>query len=105
MAKRSGKSSKRGYQRQSERSSSKKSKRRSRGPRRSAQMLFSQRNYVLLGLGVLMITVGYIIMRLENEVEGFISLYVAPVILVAGYLEIIYAILWRPRATEEAGAE
>ena len=34
--------------------------------------------------------------------DGFISLYIAPVILLAGYLEIIYAILWRPKKELEA---
>ncbi len=43
-----------------------------------------------------MIVVGYIIMRMENDVDGFISLYIAPIILLAGYLEVIYAVMWRP---------
>jgi uncharacterized membrane protein HdeD (DUF308 family) len=67
-------------------------------------MVFERRNYVLLLIGVLLIVVGYVIMRLENEVDGFISLYVAPIFLIAGYLEVIYAILWRPRKVREAAA-
>ena len=59
-------------------------------------MVFAKRNYILLVLGLVMIVVGYVIMRMENEVDGFISLYVAPLLLLAGYLEIIYAIIWRP---------
>jgi len=59
-------------------------------------MVFTRKNYVLLLSGLAMIVVGYIIMRMENEVDGFISLYIAPIILLAGYLEIIYAIMWRP---------
>lgn len=35
-------------------------------------------------------------MRIENEFQGFISLYVAPLLILGGYLEIIYAILWHP---------
>jgi len=34
-------------------------------------------------------------MRLENEMDGILSLYVAPLLILGGYLEIIYAILWR----------
>ena len=45
-------------------------------------------------LGVALIVVGFAIMRMENEVDGFISLYVAPLLILGGYLEIIYAILW-----------
>jgi len=51
-------------------------------------------------LGLAMITVGYVIMRLENEVDGMISLYVAPLIILGGYLEIIHAILKRPSVVE-----
>lgn len=46
--------------------------------------------------GVLAVVVGYALMAIENELYGFISLYVAPLIILGGYLEIIYAILWRP---------
>jgi len=69
---------------------------RSRRARKRGVMVFTRKNYVLLLSGLGMIVVGYIIMRMENEVDGFISLYIAPIILLAGYLEIIYAIMWRP---------
>ena len=71
----------------------------SRRSRRSsaATMIFSRQNYMLLLLGVLAIVIGYTTMRIENEVDGFISLYVAPLLILGGYLEIIYAILWRPK--------
>jgi hypothetical protein len=65
--------------------------------RRSGLLVFHRRNYVLMLAGVLAVVVGYVMMRLENEVDGFLSLYVAPVIILGGYLEIIYAILWRPK--------
>lgn len=70
-------------------------------------MVFTRRNYVLLLLGILVITVGYVLMRMENEVEGFISLYVSPLLILGGYLEIIYAILWRPAHSvlSEEGSE
>jgi hypothetical protein len=60
-------------------------------------MVFGARNYQLLGIGVALLFVGFTIMRLENAVDGFLSLYVAPLLIVAGYLVIIYAILWRPK--------
>jgi len=63
-------------------------------------MPFSRKNYVLLAIGAAAITLGYVIMRMENEVDGFISLYVAPIILLFGYLEIIYAIWWREKDEE-----
>ena len=70
-------------------------------------MVFSRRNYILILIGVAAVVVGYVMMRMENEVDGVISLYVAPLIILAGYLEIIYAILASPsaerRSTEAAG--
>jgi len=77
-------------------SSTRSVKQRQRQAQRRGAMVFTRRNYVLLILGLAMIVVGYVIMRMENEVDGFISLYVAPLVLLAGYLEVIYAILWRP---------
>jgi uncharacterized membrane protein len=60
-------------------------------------MVFTRRNYVLLVIGVGLVVVGYTLMRVENEVDGFLSLYVAPLLILGGYLEVIYAILWRAR--------
>jgi uncharacterized membrane protein HdeD (DUF308 family) len=75
-----------------------------RGGKSRGAMVFERRNYVLLLLGIALIVVGYVIMRMENEVDGFISLYVAPLMILGGYLEIIYAILWRPKSDKAAKA-
>ncbi|MBX2820889.1 MAG: DUF3098 domain-containing protein [Rhodothermaceae bacterium] len=64
-------------------------------------MVLSTRNYQLMMLGVALVVIGYAMMRIENEVDGIISLYVAPLIILGGYLEIIYAILWRPRVKSD----
>lgn len=68
-------------------------------------MLFTRQNYLLMLLGVLAVVIGYTAMRIENEVDGFISLYVAPLLILGGYLEIIYAILHRPKQRKPAEAE
>jgi hypothetical protein len=68
-------------------------------------MLFSRRNYVMLAVGVLLIAFGFTIMRIENAVDGVMSLYVAPLLILAGYVEIIFAIIWQPREPAEAQAE
>lgn len=51
------------------------------------------------------IVVGYALMRIENEVDGIISLYLAPLLILAGYLEVIFAILWREKTPESASTE
>ena len=58
-------------------------------------MVFRRRNYLLLLIGVAAIVLGYAMMRIDNQVEGFVSLYIAPLIILGGYLEIIWAILVR----------
>ncbi len=58
-------------------------------------MVFHRRNYLLVLIGVAAIVLGYTLMRIDNEVEGFVSLYIAPLIILGGYLEIIWAILVR----------
>lgn len=63
-------------------------------------MVFSRRNYQLLLLGVALVVLGFAIMAIEHELDGFWSRNVAPIVIVVGYLEVIWAILWRPRSSK-----
>ncbi len=63
-------------------------------------MLFTPLNYKLMGLGLLLLVIGFTAMRIENEVHGFISLYISPVVIIAGYAIVIYAILKRDHKIE-----
>lgn len=63
-------------------------------------MPFSRRNYVLLLIGVLIIGFGFFLLSLDGFVDAqefSISLYVAPFIIMAGFAEIIYAIMYREK--------
>jgi len=62
----------------------------------SKTMVFTKENYILLIIGIALIFVGFLIMYLENEIDGFISLYVSPVLIVGGFAEIVYAIMKKP---------
>lgn len=64
-------------------------------------MLFSPLNYKIMGVGILLIVVGFTAMRLENEVYGFISLYISPIVILAGYGIVGYSILKRDHKLEE----
>ena len=70
--------------------------------RKTARLVFDRTNYVLLIACVALIVVGYTLMRIENEVDGLLSLYVAPLMILGGYLGVIVAILRRPK---EAAAD
>lgn len=56
-------------------------------------MFFNSFNYKLIGLAFFLIIAGFTAMYLENEVNGFISLYVSPIVVMAGYVIVIFAIL------------
>ena len=64
-------------------------------------MLFTPLNYRLMGVGLLLLVIGFTAMRIENEVQGFVSLYISPVIIMAGYGIVVYAILKRDHKVED----
>ncbi|MDZ7386083.1 MAG: hypothetical protein ONB07_08165 [candidate division KSB1 bacterium] len=52
-------------------------------------------NYVLAAIGLVVIVVGYVCLA-QPPVNGFLTMTVAPILLVAGYCVIMpLAILWR----------
>jgi hypothetical protein len=58
---------------------------------------FERENYIILGVGLLVIVLGYIALS-GNSVEGFMPLTVAPILLVLGYCVIIpIGILYRKK--------
>lgn len=69
----------------------------------TARTVFERGNYLLL-LGALgLVVLGYVLMRAENEVDGVLSLYVAPLLLLAGYFGVFLAIFWRSRSVRAEG--
>lgn len=65
-------------------------------------MIFSSWNYKVLAIGLLLVVVGFSAMYIENEVEGFISLFISPIVIMAGYLTVIVAILKHDRGSSTA---
>lgn len=66
--------------------------------------LFGRTNYAILIMSLLLIATGYIAMALDNQIKGFVPLYLSPTLLMAGYLLVIYAILHRDRPPASADA-
>ena len=71
-------------------------------------MAFDRRNYVLMGIGLALVVVGYALMAFDNSrgadergvmlsLDSPLSLTVAPLLLLAGYVQVAVAVLWRPR--------
>ncbi len=87
-----------------------KSRRSTRENKKSTnEMIFGPRNYTWLTVGVLCIVFGFTAMRIENEIRGVISLYIAPIVIVAGFGIVAWSILLKqaksgnaePSATSE----
>lgn len=58
-------------------------------------MVFEALNYKLLALGLFLVIAGFTAMYLENEVSGIISLFISPIVIVGGYITVIFAIMKR----------
>ncbi|RMG67350.1 MAG: DUF3098 domain-containing protein [Bacteroidetes bacterium] len=70
-----------------------------------AELPFSRMNYLLLLAGVGVIILGFFLMSLDDFVDATqfsISLHIAPPIVVAGFVGIIYAIMYKPKDPSEA---
>ena len=75
--------------------------------RRSAKdetLPLGRENFMIMGLGILVIAAGYITM-LGNSIEGFLPLVAAPILLVLGYCVIIpFGLLFKKRSVKEASS-
>jgi hypothetical protein len=61
----------------------------------SLGMPLKRENYVFLGYGIAGILISYVLMIVDNNVDGFISITLCPILLVASYAWIVFAILYR----------
>lgn len=67
-------------------------------------MFFSSYNYKMIGIAIFLIVAGFTAMYLENEVNGFISLFISPVAIMAGYVLVVFAIMKHDR-DDNSGTE
>ena len=63
-----------------------------------SKLPFGKKNYQLMIAGVFTIVVGFIIMSLDSEKHGFgfLGLTLGPIVVMAGFMLEIYAILHKP---------
>lgn len=63
-------------------------------------MPFERMNYLLLLAGIGIIAFGFFLMSIgdfKDASEFSIALHIAPIVVVAGFLEVIYAIMYAPK--------
>jgi FtsH-binding integral membrane protein len=60
---------------------------------------FVKKNYQLMVIGLLVIALGYTIMALDKEQHGFgfMGITLGPIIVIAGFVVQIFAILHKPK--------
>jgi hypothetical protein len=72
---------------------------------------FSKQNYILLVTGIALIALGYILMIgggsddpqvFNPEIFNFQRISLAPMVCLAGLVTILFAIMWRPKTSEQS---
>ena len=60
---------------------------------------FGKKNYQLMVGGLLIITIGFILMMLDKEPHGFgfLGITLSPVVVLIGFIVEVYAILYTPK--------
>lgn len=76
-----------------------------KGKSQPSAHIFGPSNYILMLVSVLLIVTGFVAMYLEGAFLGVISLNISPVVIMAGYALLIYAILRRSDDSEQATTE
>jgi len=63
---------------------------------------FDRQNYILMLIGIGIITLGFIIMGLDGQPHGFgfMGLTLGPVIALAGFIFEFYAIFYKPKKNQ-----
>lgn len=66
---------------------------------------FGRKNYLLLGISLLVIIIGYICLGYGEDPNNPVSLTIAPIVLVVGYALVPFAILARDKSDREEAAD
>lgn len=65
---------------------------------RKGQPLFQPINYRLMVLGLVLLVAGNVLMIGKEDIYSFTKITLAPIIIAAGYLVELVAILYRPKS-------
>ncbi|MBC8043923.1 MAG: hypothetical protein IAF08_10825 [Rhizobacter sp.] len=68
-------------------------------------MPLKRENYILLAIGVAGIMLSYLLMVLDNQVDGFVSVTLCPILLVLSYSEIVFALLYKKPVQPETESD
>jgi hypothetical protein len=60
--------------------------------------LFSRINYLLMLVGVVVISIGFMLMSGTEDIFNTTKLTVAPIVVVVGFVIEVFAIMYKPKA-------
>jgi uncharacterized membrane protein len=68
-----------------------------------SKLPFGKKNYQLMIIGFCIITLGFVIMTLDQEPHGFgfLGITLSPGVIMAGFILEVFAILYTPREKEK----
>lgn len=68
------------------------------------KMPFERMNYILLIVGIVIIALGFILMRgpFVDSKTFSVPLHVAPILVIGGFIEIVFAIMYKPKQQAKA---
>ena len=64
-----------------------------------SKLAFGKKNYQLMIAGLVLLVIGFAVMAMDKEAYGFgfLGLTLSPIIVLAGFITEIFAILYTPR--------
>ena len=67
------------------------------------KLAFEKANYILMLCGIAALVIGFTLMSLDNEPHGFgfLGLILGPLVIMAGFIIEIAAILYKPKKTND----
>ena len=80
-----------------------------KGPEEEKQFAFSKKNYTILIIGLGLIVIGFLLMigggsddpqEFNYAIFNFQRLTLAPIVILAGLVVEIFAIMWRPKTSK-----
>lgn len=63
--------------------------------RQKSSLIFQSLNYKLLVIGIFLVAAGFASMYATNSVRGFVPMYISPILILAGYVVVVFSIIKR----------
>jgi hypothetical protein len=74
--------------------------------RQDETLPFERENYIILGVGLLVIIIGYVALSQPSDGGGFLPLTLAPILLVFGYCVVVpLGIMYRKKSKDAEPAQ